>query len=172
MACCVFFLWISPEILAFYAHLFSSHNLHCVFHYSFKFLCFLEYLLGYFLEIGCIKILFCLCAVLIFYALWIAALLIFFVRIHLTAVLNTTLFLELKGSNGIFGSIYGWFWFRNMTPAAPNTMFDRCILWKTDYCWSRMFNFQKSWDLILGGFLFLSFGPLADFSLFSYCFGF
>jgi hypothetical protein len=27
-------------------------------------------------------------------------------------------------------------------------------------------------DLILGGFLFISFGPLADFSLFSYCFGF
>jgi hypothetical protein len=27
-------------------------------------------------------------------------------------------------------------------------------------------------DLILGGFLFLSFGPLADSSLFSYCFGF
>jgi hypothetical protein len=35
-----------------------------------------------------------------------------------------------------------------------------------------MFNFQRSWDLILGGFMFLSFGPLADFSLFSYCFGF
>jgi hypothetical protein len=27
-------------------------------------------------------------------------------------------------------------------------------------------------DLVLGGFLFLSFGPLANFSLFSYCFGF
>jgi hypothetical protein len=27
-------------------------------------------------------------------------------------------------------------------------------------------------DLILGGFMFLSFGPLADFSLFSDCFGF
>jgi hypothetical protein len=27
-------------------------------------------------------------------------------------------------------------------------------------------------DLVLGGFLFLSFGPLADFFLFSYCFGF
>jgi hypothetical protein len=27
-------------------------------------------------------------------------------------------------------------------------------------------------DLVLGGFLFLSFEPLADFSLFSYCFGF
>jgi hypothetical protein len=27
-------------------------------------------------------------------------------------------------------------------------------------------------DLVLGGFLFLSFGPLADSSLFSYCFGF
>jgi hypothetical protein len=27
-------------------------------------------------------------------------------------------------------------------------------------------------DLVLGGFLFLSFEPLADFSIFSYCFGF
>jgi hypothetical protein len=27
-------------------------------------------------------------------------------------------------------------------------------------------------DLVLGGFLFLSFGPLADPSLFPYCFGF
>jgi len=27
-------------------------------------------------------------------------------------------------------------------------------------------------DLVLGGFMFLSSGPLADFSLFSYCFGF
>jgi hypothetical protein len=27
-------------------------------------------------------------------------------------------------------------------------------------------------DLVLGGFLFLSFRPLADSSLFSYCFGF
>jgi hypothetical protein len=27
-------------------------------------------------------------------------------------------------------------------------------------------------DLILRGFMFLSFGPFADFSLFSYCFGF
>jgi hypothetical protein len=27
-------------------------------------------------------------------------------------------------------------------------------------------------DLVLGGFLFLSFGPLADSSLFSYCFRF
>jgi len=27
-------------------------------------------------------------------------------------------------------------------------------------------------DLVLGGFLFLSFGPLADSSLVSYCFGF
>jgi hypothetical protein len=27
-------------------------------------------------------------------------------------------------------------------------------------------------DLVLGGFMFLSFGPLADSSLFSYCFGF
>jgi hypothetical protein len=40
ISCCVFFSLISPEILAFFAHLFSSHDLHCVVHYSFKFLCF------------------------------------------------------------------------------------------------------------------------------------
>jgi len=77
----------------------------------------LEYLLGYFLEIVCMKILLCLCVGLIFIylCLWVAALLIFLFGIHLTVVLNTTLFLELTGSNGIFGSISGWFWFRNMT---------------------------------------------------------
>jgi hypothetical protein len=32
-------------------------------------------------------------------------------------------------------------------PAAPSTVIDRCMLWKTDYCWSRMFNVQRSWDL-------------------------
>jgi hypothetical protein len=40
LSCCVFFSWISLKILAFFAHLFSSHDLHCVFRYSFKFLCF------------------------------------------------------------------------------------------------------------------------------------
>jgi len=70
MSCCVFFLRISPEILAFSAHLFSFHDILCVFLCSFKFLCFLEYwnicLLEYFLEILCMKILFCLCVGLIF----------------------------------------------------------------------------------------------------------
>jgi hypothetical protein len=32
-------------------------------------------------------------------------------------------------------------------PAAPSTVIDRCILWKTDCCWSLMFNVQRSWDL-------------------------
>lgn len=49
------------------------------------------------------------------YALWVATLLIFLFGIHLTAVLNTTLFLELTGSNGIFEDISDWFWFRNTT---------------------------------------------------------
>jgi hypothetical protein len=48
------------------------------------------------------------------YALWVAALLIFLFGIHLTAVLNTTLCLELTGSNGIFGDISDWF-FRDTT---------------------------------------------------------
>jgi hypothetical protein len=39
---------------------------------------------------------------------------IFLFGIHLTAVLNTTLCLELTGSNGIFGDISDWF-LRNTT---------------------------------------------------------
>jgi hypothetical protein len=31
-------------------------------------------------------------------------------------------------------------------PAAPSTMFDRWILWKTDCCWSWVFKFQRSQD--------------------------
>jgi hypothetical protein len=72
--------------------------------------------LGYFLEILCIKT-FSVCVLgwsWYIYVLWVAALLIFLFGIHLTAVLNTTLFLELTGSNGISGDISGWFWFRNM----------------------------------------------------------
>jgi hypothetical protein len=42
-------------------------------------------------------------------------LLIFFFGIHLTAVLNSTIFLELTGSNGIFGDISDWFLLRNTT---------------------------------------------------------
>jgi hypothetical protein len=65
MSCCVFFSHISPDILAFSAHLFSFHDILCVFPCSFKFLYFLEYwnicLLQYFLEILCMKILFLLC---------------------------------------------------------------------------------------------------------------
>jgi hypothetical protein len=69
MSCCVFFLRISPNILAFSAHFFSFHDILCVFLYSFKFLCFLKYWnicwLEYFREILCMKILFCLCVGLI-----------------------------------------------------------------------------------------------------------
>jgi hypothetical protein len=56
----------------------------------------LEYLLGYFLEIVCMKNLLCLCVGLILICLCLmSALLIFLFGIHLTAVLNTTLFLDL-----------------------------------------------------------------------------
>lgn len=116
MASCVLFSWISPEILAilqisFHPMIFIMSSVILLSLRAFRIL---EYLLGYFLEILCMKILLCLCVGLIFYALWIAALLIFLFGIHLTAVLNTTLYLELIGSNGIFGSISGWYWFRNM----------------------------------------------------------
>jgi hypothetical protein len=40
MTCCVFFSRNSPKILAFSVHLFSFHDLPCVFLCSFKFLCF------------------------------------------------------------------------------------------------------------------------------------
>jgi hypothetical protein len=70
LSCCVFLSQISPEILAFSAYLFSFHNILRVFLCFFKFLCFLEYWnicwLEYFLEILCMKILFCLCIELIF----------------------------------------------------------------------------------------------------------
>jgi hypothetical protein len=120
MSCCVFFLWISPRILAFLAHLFSSHDLHCVLRYSFNFCAFriLEYLLGYFLEIVCMKILFCLCAGLILkYLGHLDCNLCFYNSFAsiLASILNTTLFLELIGSNGIFGDISDWFWFKNTT---------------------------------------------------------
>jgi hypothetical protein len=62
LSCCVFLSWISPKILAFSEHLFSFHDILCVFLCSFKFLCFLEYWnicwLEYFLEILCMKIIF------------------------------------------------------------------------------------------------------------------
>jgi hypothetical protein len=48
-------------------------------------------------------------------------------------------------------------------------MFNRWILWKTDCCY-RMFKIPKVSGLKMS--FFSSFGPLADFSLFSYCFEF
>jgi hypothetical protein len=111
----------------------------------------LEYLLGYFLEIVCLKLLFCLCARLILiYALWIAELLIFFFGIHLTVILNTTFFLELTGSNGIFGDISGWLWFRNMTSSGsqPNVwQMDPLEIWlllKLDVQIPRVSRFKMS----------------------------
>jgi hypothetical protein len=63
---CVFLADLFFDILAFFAHLFSFHDIYCIFLYSFKFLCVSEYWniwrLEYSLEILCIKILFCLCA--------------------------------------------------------------------------------------------------------------
>jgi hypothetical protein len=113
----------------------------------------LAYLLGYFLKIGSMKILFCQCAGLIFYALW-AALLIFFFGIHLTAVLNTTLFLELTGSNGIFGDISGWFWFRNMTSSGSQHN-----VWQMDPLgkWLLLSNVQNYKGLRIKNELFLFF---------------
>jgi len=69
-SCCVFLSRISHEILAFCTHLFLFRGNFLVFLCSFKFLYFLEYWnncwLEYFLEILCMKIIFCLSVGLIF----------------------------------------------------------------------------------------------------------
>jgi hypothetical protein len=99
MACCVFFSWICPEILAFFTHLFSSNDLHCVFRYSFKFFCafrILEYLLGYFLEIVCMKILLSVCWVDIDISgsFGLRSLLLQYLGIQLTAIIIPLSFLD------------------------------------------------------------------------------
>jgi hypothetical protein len=113
---CVFLMYFSRDfgILCTFSHpmIFIVSSIILLSFYAFRIL---EYLLGYFLEIVCIKILFCLCVELIYLGNLDCDLCFCNTfGIHLTAVLNTTLFLELTGSNGIFGDISGWFWFRNM----------------------------------------------------------
>jgi len=84
------------------------------------------------------------------YAIWIAALLIFFVGIHLTAVSNTTLFLELTGSNGIFGDISGWLWFRNMISSGSQhnvwqmDPLENWLLLKSDVQFPKVLGFEMS----------------------------
>jgi hypothetical protein len=109
--------------------------------------------LGYFLEILCMKILFYLCAgqILIYLCLMNSCIAYIFLWHPFDSCHNTTFFLGLTGSN-ISLWCYFWKYFclnffsRICNPAAPSTISDRWILWKTD-CWSRMFNFQSSWDL-------------------------
>jgi len=103
---CVFFSWISLKILAFSTHLFSFHDIFCVFLCSWKFLSSLEYWnicwLEYFLEILCMKILFCLCVGLIFiYLCHLDCYICFcnFWSIQLTALIIPHFFLELTRSN-------------------------------------------------------------------------
>jgi hypothetical protein len=98
--CCVFFSRISPEILAFSGRFFSFNGICCIFLCSFRFLCFIEYW-NFFLRYCTWKS--CYVCVLgwswYIYPLWIDALLICFFGIHLTAIINTILFLELIGSD-------------------------------------------------------------------------
>jgi hypothetical protein len=64
------------------------------------------------------KILFCLCVglILIYLGHLDCDLFFFIILWHpFDSSLNTTLFLELTGSNGIFGNVSDWFWFRNTT---------------------------------------------------------
>jgi len=88
------------------------------------------------------------------YAWWVAALLIFLFGIHLTAVLNTALFLELTGSNGIFGDISSWFWFRNMTSSGSQHN-----VWQMDPLenWLLLSDVQNSKGLRIKDELFLFF---------------
>jgi hypothetical protein len=129
MSCCVFFSRISPEILAFFAHFFSFHGICCIFLYSFKFLCFLEYwniwCLGIFLEILCMKILFSLCVrlILIYLGHLDCDLCFFLILGHpIDSCHNTTFFLGLTRSNI---SLWCYFWkyfclnhFRNISSSS------------------------------------------------------
>jgi hypothetical protein len=78
----------------------------------------LEYLLGYFLEMVCMKILLCLFVelMLIYLVIW-TAIFIFVILWHPfdSRLKYHIIFLELTRSNGIFGDISDWFWFRNTT---------------------------------------------------------
>jgi len=67
MACCVFFSWISPKFWHS-LHIFSHPMIFIVSSVILLSFCafrILEYLVGYVLEIVCMKIIFCLCAGLI-----------------------------------------------------------------------------------------------------------
>jgi hypothetical protein len=100
----------------------SSHPMifivSCVIVLSFCAFRILEYLLGYFLEIVCMKILFCLFVgfILIYLVIW-TAIFVFVILWHPfdSRLKYHIIFLELTGSNGIFGDISDWFWFRNTT---------------------------------------------------------
>jgi hypothetical protein len=109
----VFFSWISPEILAFSAHFFSFHGICCIFLYSFKFLCFLEYW-----NIWCLEIFFLrycawksyyVCVLGWYWYIWVIWIVIFaflILRHPIDSFHNTTFFLGLAGSN-----IYLWCYF-------------------------------------------------------------
>jgi hypothetical protein len=111
MICCVFLSRFSLKILAFTTHLFSFHDSLCVFLCSFKFLCFLEYwnicCLEYFLEILCMKILFCLCVgFILIYLGHLSCYICLYKFWHLIdSYHKTTFFLELTGSN------LSWWWY-------------------------------------------------------------
>jgi hypothetical protein len=84
----------------------------------------LEYLLAYFLEIVCMKILFCLCVglILIYLVIWIAIFTFVILEHPIDSCHNTTFFLGLTGSNV---SLWCYFWkylylnlFRNMSSSS------------------------------------------------------
>jgi hypothetical protein len=84
----------------------------------------LEYLLGYFFEIVCMKILFCLCVglILIYLVIWTAIFVFVSLGHPIDSCHNTTFFLGLTGSNI---SLWCYFWkyfclnlFKNMSSSS------------------------------------------------------
>jgi hypothetical protein len=108
MSCCVFVSQISPEMLAFFAHLFSFHGICCVFPCSFKFLCFLEYW-HIFLRYYAWKSfsIYVLGGYWYIHAIWIAIFAFVILAHPIDSYHNTIYFLELIGTNI---SLWCYFW--------------------------------------------------------------
>jgi hypothetical protein len=121
MSCCVFFSWISREILAFSTHFFSFHGICCIYLCSFKSLCFLEYWNIFFLTYCAWKSYY-VCVLGWYWYIWVIwiAIFAFVILGHpIDSYHNTTFFLGLTGSNI---SLWCYFWkyfcvnlFRNMS---------------------------------------------------------
>jgi hypothetical protein len=106
--------------------------------------------LGYFLEILCMKNLLCLCARLILIYLYLMNCCIAYMflwhsfdsrhKYHIVFGTNRIwFFLEIVFLEIFLFNLGSGIW----RLAAPSTVFDRWIFWKTDCCWSHMFIFPN-----------------------------